>query len=206
VRQPAAQNPSAPQQQAPQQQAPPQQAPQQQAPQQQAPQQQAPPPAQPALVIPAGTAVAVRTNAPVDSSTSYPGQKFFAIVDTPVLVDGNVVVPRGANAQLEVVDATASVHKGNAGLELRLVALPVRGRFRTVSSDSFLREGSLRARTGAAVVGGAEAVGGAIGGLFHKKKGTKGEGAQAEPATRGELTIPAATRIEFHLRTAVPVS
>jgi serine/threonine-protein kinase len=195
VQRPSAQNPSG----------------QQQEPQQQT---QALTPAGPAVVIPAGTTVAIRTIDPIDSGTSYVGQRLSASVDTPILIAGNVVIPHGANAQLEVVDATASGHfKGRAGLELRLVALLVHGRFRTVSSDSFLREGSLRSRTSAAVVGGAAAVGGAIGGLFHKKKGAAegaaagaGAGAEAEATTRSEVTIPSETRIEFHLRTAVPVS
>jgi hypothetical protein len=133
-------------------------------------------------------------------------------VDTPIVVAGTVVVPHGADAQLEVVDAADSGHfKGRARLELRLVGLSVRGRLQTVQTDSFLREGTLRAETGAAVVGGAAAVGGAIGGIFHKKKGAAagaavgaGAGAGVEESTRGEVTIPAETRLEFHLRAAVP--
>jgi serine/threonine-protein kinase len=181
--------------------------------QQQAPQQQAPPPAQSVLVIPAGTTVAIRTIDPIDSSTITRGQRFSASVDTPVFVDGNVVIPPGANAQLEAVDTTAAgAFKGRAALELRLVALSARGRLRTVASDPILRVGSLRARTGAAVVGGAAAVGGAIGGIFHRKKGAAegaaagaDTGAAAEGAARSEVTIPPGTRIAFHLLTAVPI-
>jgi len=195
VQRPATQNPSGQQQEPPPQ------------------RQQAPPPVQPELVIPAGTTVAVRTIEPIDSSKSYRGQKFSASVDTPVFVAGSAVVPHGADAQLEVVEATASGHfKGRAELELRLVALSVRGRFLMVFSDSFLREGSLREKTSAAVVGGAAAVGGVLGGIFHKKKGAAegaavgaGAGAGAEATTRSEVIIPSETRIEFHLRTAVPV-
>ncbi|MGA3027802.1 MAG: serine/threonine-protein kinase [Bryobacteraceae bacterium] len=176
-------------------------------------QQEEAPLARPALLIPAGTTVNVRTAELIDSSSTHIGQKFSASVDTPVLAAGNVVVPRGASAQLEVVNVTASGHfKGRAELELRLVALSVQGRFRAVHSDSIIREGSLRARTSAAVVGGAAAVGGAIGGMFHKKKGAAegaaagaGAGAGAEATTRGDVTIPSETRIEFHLRTALPV-
>jgi hypothetical protein len=166
-------------------------------------------------VIPAGTAVSVRTVETIESGGSHRGQKFSASVETPLLVGGNVVVPRGADAQLEVVDASASGHyKGRAEVQLRLVALSVHGRFRTVHSDSVLREGSLRAKTTAAVVGGAAAVGGAIGGIFHKKRGAAegaaagaGAGAAAEGAApRSEVTIPSETRMEFHLRTALPVS
>ena len=185
--------------------------------QQQAPAPQTPPPpppAQPDLAIPAGTTVTVRTIGPIESGRSRRGQKFSVSVDTPVMVAGTVVVPHGADAQLEVVDAADSGHfKGRARLELRLVGLSVRGRLQTVQTDSFFREGTLRAETGAAVVGGAAAVGGAIGGIFHKKKGAAagaaggaGAGAGVEESTRGEGTIPAETRLEFHLRAAVPGS
>jgi hypothetical protein len=172
------------------------------------------PPPQPEVVIPAGTLVAVRTIQPIDSSSSRRGQRFSASLDAPLVVGGSVVVPRGADAQLEVMDAEASGHfKGRAGLQLRLVGLAVRGRFRVIHSDSFFREGSLRAKTSAAVVGGAAAVGGAIGGMFHKKKGAvegaasgAGAGAAADGSTRSGLIILPETRIEFHLSTPVPVS
>jgi hypothetical protein len=177
------------------------------------PQQQAPP-AQSELIIPAGTTVSVRTMEPIDSGRSFRGQKLAASVDAPLMAGGSVIVPRGANAQLEVVNATSSGHfKGRAELELRLVAISVRGQFRFVRSDIFLREGSLREKTGAAMVGGAAAVGGAIGGMFHKRKGAAegaaagaGAGAAGEAATRSEVIIPSESVLEFHLRAAVPAS
>jgi serine/threonine-protein kinase len=183
---------------------------QQQAP----PQQQQAPPAPSELIIPAGTTVSVRTMEPIDSGRSFRGQKLAASVDAPLIAGGTVIVPRGANAQLEVVNATSSGHfKGRAELELRLVAISVRGQFRFVRSDIFLREGSLREKTGAAVVGGAAAVGGAIGGMFHKRRGAAegaaagaGAGAAGEAATRSEVIIPSESVLEFHLRAAVPAS
>ena len=181
-------------------------------------QQQPPPPPQPPapseLIIPAGTTVSVRTMTPIDSGRSFRGQKLTASIDAPLMAGGTVVVPRGANAQLEVVNAISSGHfKGRAELQLRLVAMSVRGQFRLVRSDIFLREGSLREKTSAAVVGGAAAVGGAIGGMFHKRKGAAegaaagaGAGAAGEAATRSEVIIPSESVLEFHLRAAVPAS
>jgi hypothetical protein len=151
---------------------------------------------------------------PIDSGRSFRGQKLAASIDAPLMAGGSVVVPRGANAQLEVVNAISSGHfKGRAELELRLVAMSVHGQFRFVRSDIFLREGSLREKTSAAVVGGAAAVGGAIGGMFHKRKGAAegaaagaGAGAAGEAATRSEVIIPSESVLEFHLRAAVPAS
>ena len=168
---------------------------------------------QPAQVIPAGTTIAVRTTDVIDSAKNYRGQKCSASVDTTVLVGGKVVVPRGTEVQLEVVEAADSgPFRGRAALQLRLVALAVHGRFQTVDSDLFLREGAARVGTGAAVIGGAAAVGGVIGGVFRRKRGAAegaavgaGAGAAAEETTRGKVQIPSETRIEFHLQTAVTV-
>ena len=183
----------------------------QQPPQQQ--QQQAPPSAA-AVAIPAGTGITVRTIDVIRTGKSASGQRFAASVEAPVLANGSVVIPRGANAQVEVVESAESGHfKGRAVLELRLVSVAVQGRMRSVSSDTVEKEGSSRGKTTAVVVGGAAAVGGAIGGIFHKKRGAAegaaagaGAGAGAEALTKGEVEIPSETKIDFHLRSAVPVS
>jgi len=187
---------------------------QQQQPRQDQKQPQPPAPVHSVQAIPAGTTIAIRTMSAIDSSTSFAGQKFAASVDTPVVVFGNVLVPRGANAQLEVVVAADSGHlRGRPVLELRMVGLAVHGQLVTVQTDSFLREGASRTGTSGAVIGGAAAVGGVIGGVFHRKRGAvegaaagAGAGAGVEETGRGKLQIPTETRIEFHLSAAVPVS
>jgi len=185
----------------------------QQPPQQQHQQQQAAPSAS-AVVIPAGTAITVRTIDVIKTGKSFNGQRFAASVEAPVLANGSVAIPRGANAQVEVVESAESGHfKGRPVLELRLVSVAVQGRLKPVASDTVAKEGLSRGKTTAAVVGGAAAVGGAIGGIFHHKRGAAegaaagaGAGAGAEAATRGEVEIPSETKLDFHLRSAVPVS
>jgi serine/threonine-protein kinase len=176
-------------------------------------QQPSPAPIRSAQAIPAGTTIAIRTTTAIDSGSSYAGQKFAASVDAPVVVLGSVVVPRGANAQLEVVVAADSGHlRGRPVLELRMVALAVHGQLVTVETDSFLREGTSRTGTTGAVVGGAAAVGGVIGGVFHRKRGAAegaaagaGAGTVVEEGGRNRVQIPSESRIEFHLRAPVPV-
>jgi len=184
---------------------------QQQHPQQE--QQQTPPPAS-ALVIPAGTGITVRTIDVIQTGKSQSGQRFAASVAAPVMANGSIVIPRGADARVQVVESAESGHfKGRAVLQLRLVAVAVNGHLRSVATDVVEKEGSSRGRTTGVVVGGAAAVGGAIGGIFHKKRGAAegaaagaGAGAGAESFTRGELEIPSETILDFHLRSAVPVS
>src|SRR5437899_7499490 len=47
--------------------------------------------------LPAGTNLVVRLIDAVDSETANPGQTFAASLDQPVLVNGQTVIPRGAN-------------------------------------------------------------------------------------------------------------
>jgi len=177
------------------------------------PQQQQAAPAQNALLIPAGTPVTIRTIQMIESEKSYRGQKYDVSVDGPIVVGGQVVVPRGANAQVEVVESASSGHfKGRAQIELRLVALAVRGRYVPTRTDTFVREGSSRGGTTAKVVGGAAAVGGLVGGIFHRGRGAAegaaagaGAGAGVQAVTRSNVDIPPETRIVFRLRAAVQV-
>src|SRR5262245_51708977 len=63
----------------------------------------APPPA-PAKVmvsVPAGTVINVRLTSAIDVDVSKAGQTFKAIVDDPVMLNGSIVIPRGATATLQ---------------------------------------------------------------------------------------------------------
>ncbi|HTS51092.1 MAG TPA: protein kinase [Bryobacteraceae bacterium] len=204
-------NPSASRQSVPQ---PPQARPQSapQAPPQSAP--QAPPAATPA-VIPAGTPVAVRMIASIDSSHSRLGEKFDASVDEPVMLGGTAVIPRGATARVELVNATQSGHiEGRPTVSLELVALVFAGRSYAVRSNLFQEQGSSRGKRSAEVIGGAAAAGAAIGGIFgHGKGAVTGAAAGAaagtgvQYATKGPgVVIPSETRINFTLRTPINVA
>src|SRR5215472_10217247 len=58
----------------------------------------APPPQRSSAELPAGTNIVVRMIDGVDSEQSRVGQTFAASLDEPVMLDGNVVIPRGADA------------------------------------------------------------------------------------------------------------
>ena len=61
------------------------------------------------IVIPAGTPVEDCTISTIDSRTAQPGQKFDASLNAPMVANGKVIAPRGANARLSLVSV------GNAG-------------------------------------------------------------------------------------------
>ena len=146
-------------------------------------------PVKPAQVttIPAGTSVSVRMIDAIDPQQSHQGQQFHASLDSPIVVGDQVAIPKGADALVEMVDASAAGHfTGRPSLTVKLVQVSAHGRKYPVSSESYVAEASSRGKRSAEVIGGATAVGSAIGGIFgHKKKkdaavgGVAGAGAGA---------------------------
>src|SRR5215472_3798639 len=70
-----------------------------------------PPPPQYAAVgvtLPAGTTFVIRMIDAVDSEKARVGQSFAASLDQPVMVDGNSIVPRGADVVVKLVDSKES--------------------------------------------------------------------------------------------------
>ena len=69
----------------------------------------APKPAAPKMAtVPAGTGVNVRLTEAIDVDSSKAGMTFKAVVDDPVMVDGSIVIPRGASAVLEAIHVEQS--------------------------------------------------------------------------------------------------
>ncbi len=79
-------------------------------------------------VIPAGTILRVRLVHPVGSKISVTGQSFDATFSSPVMVNGETVVPIGTRAFGTVTEAHASGRfKGGATLSLRLNSIRLNG-------------------------------------------------------------------------------
>src|SRR5207244_13480709 len=57
------------------------------------------------MVIPVGTTISIRTIDGIDSSVNRTGQSFKASLDAPIMVDGEVVVPRGVDVTLLLAEA-----------------------------------------------------------------------------------------------------
>src|SRR5689334_1942582 len=57
------------------------------------------------VTIPAGTSVAVRLQQSVSSASSNAGDRFDAVLDEPLVINGQTVAPRGAAAVGKVVQA-----------------------------------------------------------------------------------------------------
>ena len=71
-----------------------------------------PPPPDPArapaaVMVPQGTTLNVRLTQAIDVDSAQAGANFRAIVDDPVMLNGKVVIPRGASAVLQAVKVGA---------------------------------------------------------------------------------------------------
>src|SRR6202171_1867695 len=142
-------------------------------------------------------------------------QRCVESLNAPLVADGKVIAPRGANAPLSLVSVgNAGKFKGRSVVQLQLTSLTIHGRSYPVRSDVFMKEGASRGRATGVAVGVGSAVGGAIGGIFGRNKKAAAGGAAAgagggavyQASTNGEpVVIPSETPIHFVLRGPVSI-
>src|SRR5436190_13458123 len=132
-----------------------------------------PPPPPPAKVtVPSGTSVPVRLIDTIDSATAQTGDTFHATLDSPIAIDGEVVVPAHYDVEGHIVAAQASgKFAGKALLELQLDRIKVGDRWYNVETDHFKQETGSRGKNTAAKVGGGAVAGAILGGIFGGGKG-----------------------------------
>ncbi|MES1261227.1 MAG: hypothetical protein ABUS49_05760 [Acidobacteriota bacterium] len=166
------------------------------------------------ITIPADTTVTVRMIDAVNSQTARTGQTFRASIDEPVVVDGQSVIPRGADVITKLVSGEQSgKFQGRAVLTMALVSVSVNGQMVDVSSTDVRTASASRGTRTAGVVGGGAAVGAIIGALAGGGKGaaigaTSGAalGGASEVLTSGQqVKIPSETRLTFRLQTPVQI-
>ena len=176
------------------------------------------PPAQPAppppveITIPAGTVVTVRMIDGIDSATNKPGEEFTASVDAPVVVDDKIVIRKGADARVRLVQVkSAGRMTGQSELAVELVGLAIGSQTFAVESSGYEKAGASRGKRTAATVGGGAALGGLIGAIAGKGKGAAigaavgaGAGTAVQAATKGQqVQIPAETKLDFALKAPI---
>jgi hypothetical protein len=175
--------------------------------------------AQNASMVPAGSEVHVRVDQDINAKSGnvQPGAMFPGTVSRDVNdANGNVIIPRGAPAQLAVVSPT----NNNNDLTLDLRSVDINGRHYRLDTQGTSAAGSSKngglganKRTGEYVGGGALA-GTLIGALAGGGKGAAigailgaGAGAGTQVLTRGkELNVPAETELNFRLQNSVRMS
>jgi hypothetical protein len=167
--------------------------------------------AEPAMVIPEGTELSVRSDGTIDSERTSPGELFPASITGDVTDSaGAVAIPRGTRAQLVVrnIEGGGAVHSPD--LVLDLFSVTVNGKeYRVVSSnvDFSGRKGLGANKRTAEFTGGGAGIGALMGAIFGGGKGAAigaGSGAVGgaltQLFTRGKkIKVPAETELTFRL-------
>jgi len=169
-------------------------------------------PAGPRTVLPAGTRFAIRMIDGVDSERNAIGQTFAASLDEPIMINGETVIPRGADVVVKLVDDKESGKlTGRTTLTLDLMSVKVNGRMVDVNTETVTEESSSRGARTAKMAGGGALLGTIIGAVAGGGKGAAiglgagaATGAGAEILTKGQrVHIPSETRLTFVLDNAV---
>ncbi|MBN1511893.1 MAG: hypothetical protein JXB13_07750 [Phycisphaerae bacterium] len=157
--------------------------------------------------VPQGTAVTVRLIDPINASITETGATYAASVDTPVNVNQQEIVPRGADALVQVVEAKeAGRLQGQSMLTLQLHSITLNGRRYTVATEYATVAGQGQTRDTALKTAGLAGLGAIIGGIAGGGTGAAigaasgaGAGVAVSAMGGGRLELPSETRLEFIL-------
>jgi hypothetical protein len=173
-----------------------------------------PPPAPKKVTIPSGTELPIRLVDTVDSATAQTGDTFHAILDSPISVDGEVVIPAHYDVEGHIVAAQSSgKFAGRALLELQLDRIKVGDRWYNIETDHFKQETGSRGKNTAVKVGAGAAAGAILGGIFGGGKGAAigsvagagaGGGVQAA-SKRPDIKLASERVLTFSLQQPVTV-
>lgn len=164
--------------------------------------------------LPPGTPITVRLQSVLSSATSRAGDSFQAILDEPIVVDGQPLVPRGAGATGRVVAAKKSGRLHDPGyLRVTLASIEIKGKRLEVQTSSVFVKGGSHEKRNLAIIGGGAGAGALIGGLAGGGKGAligsaagAGAGTGAAYATgRKDVGFSAERRLTFKLAQPLPL-
>ncbi len=166
------------------------------------------------ITVPAGTPITVRLQSAVSSASSSSGDRFDAVLDQPLVVDGHTIAPEGASVTGRVVAAHSSGRLKDPGMiQLALASITIDGREVPVTSSSVIARGSSHEKRNWAMIGGGAGGGALIGGLAGGGKGAligsaigAGAGTGTAYATgKKDVGFGAERRLTFRLREAIEV-
>lgn len=175
-----------------------------------------PAPRQPHTVtLNAGLLIPVRLLDGLSSERNTPGDRFIATMDRDLVVDGFIIVERGARVEGRVVAVErAGKVNGAATLAVELTRLHTSDRQTVdIETDPFEQRVQADHREDAEKLGAGAAIGAIVGAIAGGGKGAAigagvggGAGAGAVLLTRKPATLPSETRISFRLRTPVALT
>ena len=143
-------------------------------------------------MVPQGTTLNVRLTEAIDVDSAQAGMKFRAIVDDPVMLNGKVVIPRGATAVLQAVNvAQSGKMKGSDKITLKMNSISFGGNAYEMTTTYVESKGKGEGKKTARKVGGGVGLGAVVGGIAGGGQGQPWERWLAASAARRS---PAAAR------------
>jgi len=167
------------------------------------------------MVVPASSKLTVRMIDSVDSSVNRTGEIFHAALQTPVVIDNQTVVPRGADIYVRLTSSKKAGHlRGKSELHLELLKMEFQGRSYSLFSSTYSVTGTSRGKETAKRAGGGAAIGAVIGAIAGAGAGAAigagigaGAGVVLNGATQGkQVKIPSETDLDFELEQPVSVT
>jgi hypothetical protein len=168
----------------------------------------------PAVTIPAGTQISVRTTNAIDSTRHRAGYRFQASLEQPLWADGHMVVPKGADVYGRLDESKETgTFAGRSQLKLQLTGIVVNGQTVPLVTGEYAISGKSKGESTAKRTVGGAAIGGIIGALAGGGKGAAigagtgaGVGAGSEIITKGDqVKIPSETLLDFTLQQSVTI-
>ncbi len=164
--------------------------------------------------VPAGTQIPVTLNSAVSSKDAQAGQKLDGVVAENVAVNGKIVIPQGARANLVITVAEASGRlSGQAKLWMKIESIEVSGRAYAADSEDAGKDGPSHTRRNTVAIGGGAAAGALVGAMAGGGKGAAigtavgaGAGTGVAAATgKNDVEFPAESQVTFKLKSALTV-
>ena len=116
--------------------------------------------------LPAGTPITMRLQSTISSKSSHTGDRFEGVLDEPIVIDTQTVVPRGATLTGRVLAAKSSGRLHDPGyLRITLVSMNVQSKPVEIETSSIFVKGGSHKNRNLAMIGGGGAGGALIGGL-----------------------------------------
>jgi len=168
----------------------------------------------PSVTIPAGTRISIRTIDAIDSTKNRVGYRFQASLEQALWIDGNMVVPKGADVYGRLDESKETgTFTGRSQLKLQLTGIVVHGQTLPLVTGEYEVSGKSKGESTAKRTVGGAAIGSIIGAIAGGGKGAAigagtgaGVGAGSEIITKGDqVNIPSETLLDFTLQQSVTI-